>query len=122
MEEKIGVFICTGYGIGESLDLEAMSKVATEELGVPFCKTVASCEGPGLEAICQDITNESLTAVRCVLIALSLGSRSRRAASIRFCRSASSNFFFSIMASRLMATGSQSIAHVLFVVNMLQCH
>jgi len=63
MEEKIGVFICTGYGIGESLDVEALSKVATNEMKAPFCKTVPSCEGPDLEAICQDIETESLTKV-----------------------------------------------------------
>ena len=63
MEERIGVFICTGYGIGEALDLEALGKVAEEELKVPFCRTVPSCEGPGLEAIRQDMESESLTKV-----------------------------------------------------------
>ena len=63
MEDKIGVFICTGYGIEEALDLDALQTVATDEYDVPFCKTVPNCEGPGLEAICQDIENESLTKV-----------------------------------------------------------
>lgn len=60
MEEKIGVFICTGYGIAEALDVDALCKVATDEYNVPFCKTVASCEGPGLESINDDIKNEGL--------------------------------------------------------------
>ena len=34
MDHKIGVYIDTGYGIGEALDIEALSKVATEEFKV----------------------------------------------------------------------------------------
>ena len=55
MEENIGVFICTGYGIAEALDIDALSKVATDELKVPFCKTVDSCEGQALQSIIDDI-------------------------------------------------------------------
>jgi quinone-modifying oxidoreductase subunit QmoB len=60
MEDKIGVFVCTGYGIAEALDVDALCKVATEEFSVPFCKAVESCEGPGLAAINEDINNEGL--------------------------------------------------------------
>ena len=63
MEQKIGVFICTGYGIEASLDVEALCKVATGEYKVPFCKTVASCEGKGLEEILRDIRDEELSKV-----------------------------------------------------------
>ncbi|RKX21504.1 MAG: heterodisulfide reductase subunit A, partial [Candidatus Zixiibacteriota bacterium] len=63
MEDKIGVFICTGYGIGEALDIEALCKIATDEYKVPFCKTVDSCEKPHLEAINADIKSEELTKV-----------------------------------------------------------
>jgi quinone-modifying oxidoreductase subunit QmoB len=63
MEDKIGVFICTGYGIAEALDVDALSKVATDECKAPFCKTVESCEGPGLESINEDIAAEGLTKV-----------------------------------------------------------
>jgi quinone-modifying oxidoreductase subunit QmoB len=63
MEEKIGVFICTGYGIAEALDIDALCKVATGETGAPFCKTVDSCEGAGLESIREAITGEGLTKV-----------------------------------------------------------
>jgi quinone-modifying oxidoreductase subunit QmoB len=55
MEEKIGVFICTGYGIAEALDIDALCKVATEELKLSFCKTVDSCDGQGLQSIIADI-------------------------------------------------------------------
>ena len=63
MDDKIGVFICTGYGIAEALDVDALCKVATDELSVPFCKTVESCEGAALEAINADIESEGLTKV-----------------------------------------------------------
>jgi quinone-modifying oxidoreductase subunit QmoB len=55
MEDKIGVFICTGYGIAEALDIDALCKVATSEFKVPFCRTVESCEGSGLQSIIEDI-------------------------------------------------------------------
>ena len=63
MEEKVGVFICTGYGIGEALDIDALKKVAEGEFKVPFCKTLESCEGADLEAINKDIKDEGLTKV-----------------------------------------------------------
>jgi len=63
MEEKIGVFICTGYGIAEALDIDALCKVATDEFSVPFCTTVDSCEGADLESILQDIRREKLSKV-----------------------------------------------------------
>ncbi|MFH1756285.1 MAG: FAD-dependent oxidoreductase [Candidatus Latescibacterota bacterium] len=63
MEDKIGVFICTGYGIAEALDIEALCKVASDECKVPFCKTVVSCEGSGLDSIIEDITKEGLNKV-----------------------------------------------------------
>ncbi len=60
MEEKIGVFICTGYGIADALDIEALSKVATGEYKVPFCKTVDSLEADVIKAINDDIRDRRL--------------------------------------------------------------
>ena len=47
MADKIGVFICTGYGIGEALDIEALEKTATGECGAAFCRTLRDSGGPG---------------------------------------------------------------------------
>ncbi|MFC1575674.1 hydrogenase iron-sulfur subunit [Gemmatimonadota bacterium] len=63
MDDKIGVFICTGYGIAEALDIDALKEVATGEYSVPFCETVDSCEGTGLEAMNDAIAKEGLTRV-----------------------------------------------------------
>jgi quinone-modifying oxidoreductase subunit QmoB len=63
MEEKIGVFICTGYGIAEALDIEALTKVANEEFQVALCKKIDFCDPPFLESICDDIKKENLNKV-----------------------------------------------------------
>jgi quinone-modifying oxidoreductase subunit QmoB len=63
MEDKIGVFICTGYGIAEALDIDGITKVATEEFNVPFCTTIPSCEGAALAAVRDEIEKEGLTKV-----------------------------------------------------------
>ena len=38
MDHKIGVYIDTGYGIGEALDIEALSNVATDEFKVLYAR------------------------------------------------------------------------------------
>ncbi|MEW5766602.1 MAG: FAD-dependent oxidoreductase [bacterium] len=51
MDKKIGAYICTGCGLGEALDMEKLSKVATSEYKAPVCKThpfLCSEEGVGL--------------------------------------------------------------------------
>jgi len=63
MDDKIGVFICGGYGIAEALDVDALCKVATDECKVPICRIVDSCEGPGLKSINEEIQSEGLTKV-----------------------------------------------------------
>jgi len=63
MADKIGVFICTGYGIAEAIDVDALCKVATSEYRVPFCELVESCEGSALKAIVEKIHSEGLTKV-----------------------------------------------------------
>ncbi|MCP4580722.1 MAG: hydrogenase iron-sulfur subunit [candidate division Zixibacteria bacterium] len=63
MEDKIGVFICTGYGIAEALDIDALSKVATGEYNIPFCTTIDSCEKRDLELVYEDIKKEGLNKI-----------------------------------------------------------
>jgi len=63
MSDKIGVFICTGYGVGDALDIDALTEVATGEYSVPFCTTVDSCEGADLAAVNEDIRKEELSKV-----------------------------------------------------------
>ena len=63
MSVKIGGYICVGYGIGETLDVEQLSEIATGEYSVDVCKTVPSCEVEGLEFIREDIAREGLEKV-----------------------------------------------------------
>ena len=63
MENKLGVFICSGYGIGEALDLEALEKVAKDEYKVPHCQTLVSCEGDDLAQIIAEVKGEELNRV-----------------------------------------------------------
>ena len=63
MEDKIGVFICTGYGIAEALDVDALTKIAEDDGDVAFTRKVETCEGPGLREINEEIRKEGLTKV-----------------------------------------------------------
>lgn len=63
MDSKIGVYICTGCGIGDSLDIEALSKVATGEYKVPVCKTIPCCDDESIQSIRQEIESEGLDRV-----------------------------------------------------------
>ena len=64
MEKKIAVYICTGCGIGDALDIDALSKVAKSEFKVPICKTDGQLCGPeGVALIKQDIESEGVDTV-----------------------------------------------------------
>ena len=64
MDQKIGLYIDTGYGIGEALDIEALTAVANDEFGVAVCKAEPYWSEPDkLEIIRNDIANEQLTGV-----------------------------------------------------------
>ncbi len=61
MEKKIGVYICTGCGIGDLIDAEKLSKVATGEYKVPVCKVNQMFCGPeGLAQIKKDVASEGV--------------------------------------------------------------
>ncbi len=64
MEKKLGVYICSGCGIGDSIDVEALAKVATSESSVPVCKDHPHlCGAEGAEIIRQDIAQEGVNTV-----------------------------------------------------------
>ena len=59
MEKKLAAYICTGCGIGDALDIEELSKVATEENSVPICRTHPNlCSQEGVDLIKKDIEGE----------------------------------------------------------------
>lgn len=59
MEKKIAVYICSGCGIDDALDIEKLGKVATEESSVPICKNHPNlCSEEGAALIKNDIDNE----------------------------------------------------------------
>jgi quinone-modifying oxidoreductase, subunit QmoB len=64
MEKKLGVYICGGCSIGEGLDLEKLSQVATKEYKAPVCKThPALCGEEGVGLIKQDIETDGVNTV-----------------------------------------------------------
>ncbi|MDI6734962.1 MAG: hydrogenase iron-sulfur subunit [bacterium] len=64
MDKKLGVYICSGCGIGESLDMEKLSKVATMGYKVPVCKTHPYlCGEEGLGIINSDGEAEGVNTI-----------------------------------------------------------
>ena len=64
MENKVGVYICSGCGIGDALDVEQLEKLATSDYSVPVCKNhpyLCGEEGAGI--IRQDIDKEGVNTV-----------------------------------------------------------
>lgn len=61
MEKKIAVYICTGCGIGDALDIEQLGKVATDESSVPVCRNHPNlCNREGVQLIKDDMANEGV--------------------------------------------------------------
>ncbi|MEW5984699.1 MAG: hydrogenase iron-sulfur subunit [Acidobacteriota bacterium] len=64
MAERPGVYICSGCGIGQSLDIGKLVKVATAELKVPRCEAHSFLCGPeGVDLIRRDIASETVDGV-----------------------------------------------------------
>ena len=60
MEKKIGVYICSGCGIGESMDLDALSAAASE-YKVAVCRQDPFLCGPeGVSRIRADMDGEGI--------------------------------------------------------------
>jgi quinone-modifying oxidoreductase subunit QmoB len=55
MENKIGVYICNGCSIKQSLDIDKLVEVATSEMKVPVCRTHdALCNQEGIQLVKTD--------------------------------------------------------------------
>ena len=64
MDRKVGVYICSGCGIGDSIDVEKLAKVATSEQKAPVCRNhPILCGAEGAEIIRQDIAQEGVNTV-----------------------------------------------------------
>jgi len=62
MPNKLGVYICTGCGIGEALDASKLAKVAVSEYKAPVCRTHAAlCGAEGCGLVRQDMTQAGVT-------------------------------------------------------------
>ncbi len=59
MDKKYGVYFCTGCGIGESLDIEALKGVASEE-GFPAQTHEMFCGKAGVEILKKDIAEKGI--------------------------------------------------------------
>ncbi len=59
MDKKYGVYICTGCGIGEGLDMEALTEVPDEE-GINCSTHPFLCSKEGVEIIKKDIDEEKV--------------------------------------------------------------
>ncbi|MHC4860953.1 MAG: FAD-dependent oxidoreductase [Planctomycetota bacterium] len=55
-DDKINVYVCTGCGIGEALDVEALKGVVNEDFGIDDVKTHAAlCSEEGVAAVRTDL-------------------------------------------------------------------
>lgn len=64
MDKKLGVYICSGCSIGDSLDLDALEKVVSGEYNIPVCKKHAFlCDKEGVDLIKGDIEKEGINTV-----------------------------------------------------------
>ena len=59
MEKKTAVYVCSGCGIGDALNIDQLMNVATEEQSVPLCRTHANlCSQEGAAMIKEDMEKE----------------------------------------------------------------
>ena len=62
MDKKYGVYICTGCGIGDALDIDALCAVPKEE-GLPVKTHPFLCGKEGVELIKSDIANDGVNSL-----------------------------------------------------------
>ena len=63
-EPKVGVYLCSGCAIGESVNIDQLVKVASEENKIPVCKfNQWLCSEESIESVKKDIESENLNRV-----------------------------------------------------------
>jgi quinone-modifying oxidoreductase, subunit QmoB len=64
MDKQLGVYICSGCSIGETVDVSKLAKVAESEYKVPVCRTHAFlCGAEGVNLIREDLKQGTTNAV-----------------------------------------------------------
>ncbi len=64
LETKVGVYLCSGCGLNESINFDQLTKVALEEHKVPVCKVSPwLCNHENVEMIKKDVETEKLNRV-----------------------------------------------------------
>jgi quinone-modifying oxidoreductase, subunit QmoB len=64
MDKKLGVYICSGCGIGESLDTEKLAKTATRDGKAAVCQVNPFlCNKDGVETIRKDLTSGAVNII-----------------------------------------------------------
>jgi len=64
IETKVGVYLCSGCGIGDSINCQQLAQVASNENKVPVCKISPwLCTEENVDMIKKDIDNEKLNRV-----------------------------------------------------------
>ena len=64
MDKTIGLYICTGCGIGDALNIEPISELAADEYSVSICKDHPFlCSPEGVDLIKQDIDGDGVNTI-----------------------------------------------------------
>ncbi|MBW2284167.1 MAG: hydrogenase iron-sulfur subunit [Deltaproteobacteria bacterium] len=64
MDKKTALYICTGCGIGDALDIDKLAETASDEGGIPECKNHSFlCGREGIDLIKQDIEGEGVNTI-----------------------------------------------------------
>ncbi|MBN1102895.1 MAG: hydrogenase iron-sulfur subunit [Deltaproteobacteria bacterium] len=64
MDKKIGLYVCTGCGIGDALNIEQLTELATGEGSVPVCRTHGNlCGEEGVQLINKDRSDEGVNTI-----------------------------------------------------------
>jgi quinone-modifying oxidoreductase subunit QmoB len=64
MEKKIGFYVCSGCGIGEAIDVNALLELAKNEFQVEICRShECLCQPGGVDTIKADIEKEGVNTI-----------------------------------------------------------